>query len=58
MILSGEVGREPEVRFLAKAVSKAMHLPYLDIGSGTQDVLLLDTAQPAENAIQLVPAVF
>ncbi|MBI2830241.1 MAG: DUF1786 domain-containing protein [Chloroflexi bacterium] len=25
-----------------------------DIGSGTQDILFLDTAQPAENAVQLV----
>ncbi len=31
-----------------------MRLLCLDIGSGTQDVLLLDTAQPVENAIQLV----
>ena len=26
----------------------------IDIGSGTQDILFLDTAQPAENAVQLV----
>lgn len=31
-----------------------MRLLCLDIGSGTQDILLLDTAQPAENALQLV----
>lgn len=31
-----------------------MNLLCLDIGSGTQDVLLLDTARPMENAIQLV----
>ncbi len=31
-----------------------MHLLCLDIGSGTQDILLLDTTQPVENAIQLV----
>ncbi|MFC1893007.1 DUF1786 domain-containing protein [Chloroflexota bacterium] len=31
-----------------------MRLLCLDIGTGTQDILLLDTAQPVENAIQLV----
>ncbi len=31
-----------------------MHLLCLDIGSGTQDILLLDTAQPVENAVQMV----
>lgn len=31
-----------------------MRLLCLDIGSNTQDILLLDTAQPVENAIQLV----
>ena len=31
-----------------------MRLLCLDIGSGTQDILLWDTAQPAENALQLV----
>jgi len=31
-----------------------MNLLCLDIGSGTQDILLLDTTQPAENAIQMV----
>jgi len=31
-----------------------MNLLCLDIGSGTQDILLLDTAQPTENAIQLI----
>ena len=31
-----------------------MRLLCLDIGSGTQDILLLDTTQPVENAIQLV----
>jgi len=31
-----------------------MHLLCLDIGSGTQDVLLLDTTQTVENAVQLV----
>ena len=31
-----------------------MRLLCLDIGSGTQDILLLDTKQPVENAVQLV----
>ncbi len=31
-----------------------MYVLCLDIGSGTQDVLLLNTAEPAENAVQLV----
>lgn len=31
-----------------------MNLLCMDIGSGTQDILLLDTSQPVENAIQLV----
>lgn len=31
-----------------------MRLLCIDIGSGTQDVMLLDTTQPVENAIQLV----
>ena len=31
-----------------------MRLLAIDIGAGTQDVLLLDTAQPVENAVQLV----
>jgi len=31
-----------------------MRLLCLDIGSGTQDVLLVDTAQPVENAVQMV----
>lgn len=31
-----------------------MRLLSIDIGAGTQDILLLDTTQPVENAIQLV----
>jgi len=31
-----------------------MRILCLDIGSGTQDILLMDTAQPVENAIQMV----
>lgn len=31
-----------------------MRLLCIDVGSGTQDILLLDTGQPAENAVQLV----
>jgi uncharacterized protein (DUF1786 family) len=31
-----------------------MQLLCLDIGSGTQDVLLMDTSQPVENAVQMV----
>ena len=31
-----------------------MRLLCLDVGSGTQDVLLLDTEQSVENAIQMV----
>lgn len=31
-----------------------MHLLCIDIGSGTQDILYLDTQEPVENAIQLV----
>ena len=31
-----------------------MRLLCVDIGSGTQDVMLLDTAQPVENAVQPV----
>lgn len=31
-----------------------MRLLCIDVGSGTQDILLLDTAQPVENAVQMV----
>ena len=31
-----------------------MHLLCIDVGSGTQDILLLDTARAAENAVQMV----
>lgn len=31
-----------------------MRILCLDVGSGTQDILLLDTAQPVENSIQMV----
>ena len=31
-----------------------MRILCLDIGSGTQDILLLDTSQRAENSIQMV----
>ncbi len=31
-----------------------MYLLCIDIGSGTQDILLLDTTQPVENAVQMV----
>ncbi|MFH1003189.1 MAG: pyruvate formate lyase-activating protein, partial [Chloroflexota bacterium] len=31
-----------------------MRLLAVDIGAGTQDILLLDTGQPVENAVQLV----